>query len=90
MLFNIINCSLIRLCSEFQELEKTLLTVPASAKEMVALGDRFAELKAKEFQKLLEKVKVKINYYAIKRLPSIFLIIFFFFSNGILFIICLK
>ncbi|GFT10189.1 dynein heavy chain 12, axonemal [Nephila pilipes] len=45
------------LCSEFETLKKTLLTVPESAKEMVVLTDMFDKLRANEFQDLLAKVK---------------------------------
>ncbi|GFS43235.1 dynein heavy chain 12, axonemal [Trichonephila inaurata madagascariensis] len=45
------------LCSEFETLQKKLLTVPETAKEMVVLTDLFDKLRANEFQDLLAKVK---------------------------------
>ncbi|KAG8186379.1 hypothetical protein JTE90_026797 [Oedothorax gibbosus] len=42
---------------EFQELEKTLLSVPATAKEMVVLSDFFNQLTSEDFDVLLGKVK---------------------------------
>ncbi|GFS75020.1 dynein heavy chain 12, axonemal [Trichonephila clavipes] len=45
------------LCSEFETLQKKLLTVPETAKGMVVLTDLFDKLRANEFQDLLAKVK---------------------------------
>lgn len=47
-----------RICIEFKRLEKTLLTVPSTAKEMVQLVEFVQNLKGTDFDILLEKVEV--------------------------------
>lgn len=50
-----------RIRIEFKHLEKTLLTVPPTAKEMVQLVEFVQNLKGTDFDILLEKVEV-INF----------------------------